>query len=250
MKTLAPCPECGSTGPWKDGRGRATHIRSHHEATCPECEITVNSVGLAAHRRYVHGVEGATSAARAARESPEPSDIPGELIPGDVTPPPPPPVELRCPDCDAGPWASVQRLESHRVRHRTVVCPDCDETVKASGIGNHRAAHRRAAEARQEATTATKVTAIDRRLARGLAAALGDLLPGGAPDLIDRLATFVAKHEPDPGRGRWVAVTATAGPWLCRTAGVGLVVDREHVPVVVVSLDDVYAHLRRERAAS
>ncbi len=83
---------------------------------------------------------------------------------------------------------------------------------------------------------------------RPLRDVVAELLPGAADELLDRLTAFVEKHEPDGGHGRWVVATAENGPWLCRTAGISLLVAREHVPCIVVALDDIYAHTGRRPA--
>lgn len=251
MSTSKPCPLCDSTGPWRSHAVRAEHIRAHHTVDCPVCHEPVNASGITAHLRYIHRTEEAAAAAAAgpATEAPEPAEatVPPEL--DQPEPPAPEPVleldqpeQYSCPDCGAGPWDTRQKLGAHRSTHTKVECPDCGQELSVQGLGSHQAAHRRSAGATQaRADTAER--------AAPLAAALGQLLPGAAPELVDRLATYVAQHRPGP-QVQFVAATATEGPWLCRATGVGLIATRARGPLVVVALADIATHLNlREQAA-
>lgn len=191
--------------PFPTLKGLKAHRRSHEEVECPTCGKQVRANGLGPHM------------AKHRRDAGKPK-----------TPPKSPPV----------------------ARDAEVLCDECGRTVKASGLGNHRASHRRATERAQHRDEAGQLAAApdppSTPTDRTLAAALATVLPGAAGDLIDQLASFVDKHQPEAGAGRWLVVTLDGkGPWLCRTAGVGLVVAREHVGALVVSVDDVYAQMRR-----
>jgi len=281
VSRLKPCPLCDNEGPWATPTERSAHIRAHHTADCEVCGASVNASGLDAHMRVLHpdgpaapdveqlldaGGDGpgddtpltSTDAAFPTSDEGEtPESMSGNMPAVDepAAPEADEPAaanELVCPECGAGPFADRRGIGVHRVSHREVTCDECGKTVKATGLGAHKRSHRPGPKAaappapRGDPNHASMADGLERRLARGLADVVAELLPGAAPDLLDRLASFVAKHQPDPGHARWVAATLTAGPWLCRSAGIGMIVAREHVPVIVVSLDDVYAHLGRQ----
>jgi len=246
---VKPCPICGDTGPWAHGGARAGHIRSHHEEPCPDCGVTVNVVGLASHRRYVHGVVGQSRAAELKRTRRARADTdPAENMPADIpaapapTPEPEPEPETPEPEPetpDPAPERPIARWER---------CPDCDKACRSgAALASHRRAmHRPAAPRAQPGPDARR-----RPGGAALAEALTELLPGAAPDLIGRLAAFVEKHEPEPGMDLLIVATpGKAGPWLCRPAAVGMVVAREHTAAVVVAVDDVYAHVRTSGQAA
>jgi hypothetical protein len=251
VSTTRPCPICDDRGPWPDQDERYAHIRSHHEETCPVegCDATVNSIGVAAHLLHVHGLDDT------GRET-GPNGNDQEVTPGvDPEPDPPPPpadepgTELVCSTCGK-PARDLRGLRAHERSHMTVSCEECGQEVIATGLGPHLAAHRRAREANGQAEADELAARREARRAAGLAEVLAELLPGAAGELLERLSRFVAKHEPDGGRDRWVVATLTAGPWLCRVGQLGLVALKEHTPIVALAVDDVYAHLRHREATA
>jgi hypothetical protein len=109
-------------------------------------------------------------------------------------------------------------------------CPDCGRTFATAGaLGTHRRSHRSAEEKAAE------------RRSRQLAPALTALLPAAADELVARLATFVATHQ--PAAHHWVVASADAGPWLCTRYSVGTVAERAEAPVVAVPIQLVIDHL-------
>lgn len=142
--------------------------------------------------------------------------------------------QLVCGQCGAGPYASRKSLGVHQRTHRRVTCPDCGRVVSEPGLGNHRRSHRR-----------TQARAAEDARRSGLVSALEAMLPGAADELVDRLAAFVARHE--PVAHIWTVITAEDGPWLCHRAEVGRVAARAHVPVVAVAVSDIYEHLLSTR---
>jgi hypothetical protein len=251
VTTTKPCPICDDRGPWPGSDERYAHIRAHHEETCPidGCGATVNSVGLQAHLLHVHGVDGTD------REiGPDSNDR--KVTPA-VDPEPeldPPPVDEPapghvCATCGEA-CRDLRGLRAHERSHMTVSCEECGQDVIATGLGPHLAAHRRAREASGQAEADELAARREVRRAAGLAEVLAELLPGAAGELLERLSGFVAKHEPDGGRDRWVVATLTTGPWLCRVGQLGLVALKEHAPIVALAVDDVYAHLRHRAATA
>ena len=162
--------------------------------------------------------------------------------------------ELTCPTCEAGPFPTVKGYKAHLRSHETAVCPECGESMSALGLAAHRrykhgrvsttrlaiAGRARAARNRPLPPDAAREMAAEREraLLRGLAAALASMLPGASLEVVERLTTFVAKYQPAPDL--WAVLTATDGPWLCRTGQLGLVAAREHAAIVAVQVADVY----------
>lgn len=131
---------------------------------------------------------------------------------------------LVCSTCGAGPFKGLVGLRAHERSHDVVECPICGREVGGSGLGSHMRTHRGA-----PANTR-------------LADALHRLLPGAAQDLVDRLAGFVAEHEPVPHI--WAVITDADGPWLCHRTEVGRVGSRAGAPIVAVPIALVYEHLQ------
>ncbi len=218
------CPDCGG-GPYADRRGLAAHRRSHQNITCDECGKTVKAHGIGPHMRGHR------------------------------------PTQVECPDC--GKLLGPAGLGAHRAAHRRaaeraaaapppqappppeparprvdrdaeIECPDCGIQVKARGLGNHRAGHRRILE--RNAPPAPR---------RTLPEALAAMLPDN-PDVADRITEFLEQAKEPPGPGLWVVAPLNGTrPWLCRTAAVGHVASRHHTASVVLSVDDIAAELDR-----
>lgn len=145
--------------------------------------------------------------------------------------------DLVCDVCGKGPFKGLVGLRAHQSSHRgQVECRVCGRRVAAQGLGPHLRGHRNAGE---RATGAAELS----RLARQLHA----LMPEAGEQLVERLAAFVAQHEPRPQI--WAVITVDDGPWLCRESGVGVVAARAKAPIVAVPLDLVYEHLNRTATA-
>jgi endogenous inhibitor of DNA gyrase (YacG/DUF329 family) len=215
---LGPCPLCDDEGPWENAAARAAHIRAHHTADCGLCGQPVNASGLDAHMRYVHG------------DTPEPEPAAPEPEPVPSAPAPEPAVApVTAETIPAAKPAAPTRVD----RGAEVECPDCGIAVRQRGLGQHRAGHRRRAAAK----AAPRNT---------LTATLTHLIPGAAPDLVDRLVEFIDQAREKPEPGLWIVAPLNGTrPWLCRTAAIGVVVAREHTATLVVSVDDIYAELHR-----
>jgi len=220
---MKPCPLCSSTGPWSTQAERTAHIRAHHTADCEQCGATVNASGLDAHKRIFHP-----------DPAPEPlaADVDEPAAPGpapDQDPEPLPPAPAPEPAAPATPAPAARKAD--------VECPECKQRVRPTGLGNHRAGHRRAAERAKALTPPPPGPTIGEVLAK--------LLPGTAGAVLDTLAEFVDRHQPDAGDDRWIVAPLNGTPpRVCRTAGVGLVVAHERGAALVVAVGDIYAHLR------
>ncbi len=204
------------------------------ELSCSTCGKVgfADARGLAAHRRSHEIVtcpdcgqevkaNGLGPHKRSHRQ-PDRAPAPGARLPAAQPAPTPAPVARIDPNAE-------------------VDCPDCGTWVKGRGLGRHRAMHRRAAELAKAAPPAPST----------LPAALAELIPGAATDLLARLTEFIEQAKEPPAPGLWIVAPLTgARPWLCRAAAVGHVVAREHTAAVVVSVDDIRAllnpHARRE----
>jgi hypothetical protein len=183
--------------------------------------------------RYIHADEPEP-------EAPEPVDA--ETAPTEASQAPEPPetaieepesAPFRCPDCDAGPFATRRGLVTHRRSHLHVTCDECGKTMKATGLGSHQRKHR-----------PTQVPARST-----LTAVLAKMIPGAAHELIDRLTEFIDQAREKPEPGLWIVAPLNGTrPWLCRTTAIGVVVAREHAATLVVSVDDIAAELHRPQA--
>jgi hypothetical protein len=166
------------------------------------------------------------------------------------------PADLTCRVCDAGPYTSIKGYKAHVRGHEKIECSDCGRPCAGpGGLAKHRSHAHGAASTTAVERAAKRERAIKRRrtqaaaeaqkrLVLALPEALAHLLPESP--LIDRLAAFVAQHSPDDSL--WVVATATSGPWLCRVAQIGIVAQREHVPVVAVHVADIHHHLNQLQA--
>lgn len=165
------------------------------------------------------------------------------------------PPDHVCETCGAGPFATVKGYKAHIRAHNRVDCPECGQLCSgAGGLAKHRnhahgvisetAARKATQRQNGAARRRAAVRAEPRRQHPDLAPALHQL--GFPPELVDRFATFVTRHQPD--RDLWLVATADTGPWLCRVGQLGLLAQREHTPIVAVQVADICTLIDRAPA--
>jgi uncharacterized C2H2 Zn-finger protein len=187
-----------------------------------------------------------------------PAAEPEPVLEAAPAPEPAVPDELVCEQCGAGPYTSTKGYKAHVRSHDQVTCPDCGRLCAGKGgLAKHRNHAHGAVSASTQEKAAKRQRAADRAAARAaeqaapkptataIAGALADMYPGGHRDLIARLATFVADNRPGPDL--WIVTTTDGRPWLCRVGQIGLLAQREDVPVIAVRVSDIYTHLDQPR---